>query len=49
MIDAADGSGDQARGRVEHVNSGRTARFDSLTEMLRFMRQTLAELDADGC
>lgn len=44
---AADGDDDQAQGRVEHVRSGRAARFDSVHELLRFMRQTLAALDAE--
>jgi len=37
-------SADQARGRVEHVTSGRAARFDSVEELLRFMRDTLATI-----
>ena len=32
----------QARGRVEHVSTGRTARFESADELVRFMRGTLA-------
>ena len=35
---------DQAHGRVEHVTTGRTARFDSVDELLQFMRQTVASV-----
>ena len=38
----------QARGRVEHVSTGRTARFESADELVRFMRETLAAIAADG-
>jgi hypothetical protein len=40
-------AGDQARGRVEHVRSGRTASFDSMPSLLRFMRETLAALEVE--
>ncbi|HYD47184.1 MAG TPA: hypothetical protein VEB21_02490 [Terriglobales bacterium] len=29
-------------GRIEHINSGRSLRFASVAELLRFMRQVLA-------
>ena len=47
VVHLADSTGpeDRAHGRVEHVRSGRAARFESVDELLRFMRQTLAELD----
>lgn len=48
LTDAVGAAGDQAHGRVEHVRSGRAARFESLQELLRFMRQTLAAIDASG-
>jgi hypothetical protein len=38
---------DQAHGRVEHVRSGRSARFDSLEDLLRFMRQTLSVIHSE--
>lgn len=38
-------SDEHARGRVEHVRTGRMAHFDSAEELLNFMRQTLAALD----
>ncbi|MCW5892060.1 MAG: hypothetical protein KIT14_16165 [bacterium] len=48
LICAAGESADQAHGRVEHVTTGQVARFDSADELLRFMRQTLAEIEAAG-
>lgn len=39
---------DTSAGRVEHVASGRTARFESAEELLRFMRETLAAITNDG-
>lgn len=44
LAEPSDCLGDHTRGRVEHVRSGRAARFDSAEELLRFMRQTLADL-----
>jgi len=43
-----DARADQARGRVEHVSTGRAARFESADELVRFMRETLAAFAADG-
>jgi hypothetical protein len=37
---------DAARGRVEHVMTGQVARFDSATELVDFMRDALASLQA---
>lgn len=34
----------EQKGRVEHLASGRTSRFESAGELLRFMRETLAGL-----
>jgi hypothetical protein len=48
LTDLVGEHGAQARGRVEHVTSGRVARFDSVDELLRFMRQTLDGLDRCG-
>lgn len=48
LTEAAAATDDQIHGRVEHVRSGRAARFASVQELLRFMRQTLAAIDADG-
>jgi hypothetical protein len=45
---AADESEGEAHGRIEHVTSGRFARFDSADELLRFMRRVLAERDDEG-
>jgi hypothetical protein len=39
---------DASAGRVEHVATGRTARFESAEELLRFMRDTLAAIANDG-
>jgi len=39
---------DRACGRVEHVRTGRTARFESAEELLHFMRHTLAALAAES-
>lgn len=50
VVHLAGGAGeatDQAHGRVEHVTTGRAARFDSVEELLRFMRQTLAAIEAE--
>ena len=47
LANVADDHGKQACGRVEHVRTGRTARFESVEELLRFMRQTLAALNPD--
>ncbi len=47
LMDVA-GELDRASGRVEHVRTGRTARFESADELLRFMRQTLAALAAES-
>jgi hypothetical protein len=38
----------EARGRVEHVATGRAARFESADALVRFMRETLAAIAADG-
>jgi hypothetical protein len=38
----------QAHGRVEHVSTGRAASFESVEELVRFMRETLAAIAADG-
>lgn len=35
-------------GRVEHVTTGRVGRFESADDLVRFMRQTLAAIAADG-
>jgi hypothetical protein len=40
--------GDKVAGRVEHVTSGRVGRFTSADELLRFMRQTLLELERES-
>lgn len=48
LTGVAEGSGDDASGRVEHVRTGRSTRFESAEELLRFMRQTLAALDAES-
>lgn len=40
--------GGQACGRVEHVSTGRTTRFESADELVRFMRQTLAAIAAEN-
>lgn len=48
LADTTDESGDQVSGRVEHVSTGRATRFDSLQALLRFMRQTMAAIGADG-
>ena len=37
----------QAQGRVEHVATGRAARFESSEDLMRFMHETLAALAAD--
>jgi len=37
----------QAHGRVEHVSTGRAARFESVEELVRFMRETLAAIAGD--
>jgi hypothetical protein len=42
----ADPSGDRMVGRVEHVDSGRSARFASEAEMREFIARTLRELEA---
>ena len=47
LTHVGDATGDQARGRVEHVRSGRVANFDSMRALLRFMRETLAAVDAE--
>src|SRR5262245_52772159 len=47
LADTGDATGDQAHGRVEHVRSGRVATFDSMHALLRFMRETLAAVDAE--
>ena len=31
------------RGRIEHIESGRTRRFDSLADLLTFVRDVLAD------
>ncbi|MBY0274567.1 hypothetical protein K2Z84_04430 [Candidatus Binatia bacterium] len=36
-----------ATGRVEHVATGRTGRFQSADDLVRFMRDTVAALAAD--
>jgi len=38
----------RAEGRVEHVATGRTARFESAEELLRFMQETLVAISAAG-
>ncbi|HZR83500.1 MAG TPA: hypothetical protein VFD92_20570 [Candidatus Binatia bacterium] len=38
-------AGDRLVGRVEHVKSGRAARFRSIDELLVFIRGTLASAD----
>jgi hypothetical protein len=48
LVGGPDGPTDQAHGRVEHVTTGRWARFDSVEELLRFMRQTLAAIAAEA-
>jgi hypothetical protein len=48
LTDLAGEPGTQARGRVEHVTTGRSAHFDSVDELLRFMRQTLAGIGESG-
>ena len=40
-------TGEEAHGRIEHVTTGRVARFDSADELLRFMRKVLAGLDGE--
>jgi hypothetical protein len=45
LTDGGDAADEQAHGRVEHVRTGRSAHFDSLQELLRFMRQTLAAIE----
>jgi hypothetical protein len=39
----SDPAGGSAAGRVEHVQSGRTAHFNSVTDLLAFISQILAE------
>lgn len=38
----------QLSGRVEHVQSGQAAHFDTLDELLAFMARVLAVLDGEG-
>ena len=38
--------GDDAVGRVEHIKSGRAGRFESWSELARFMRAAIAEFQA---
>jgi hypothetical protein len=40
----ARGTRDSFRGRAEHVVSGRAAHFETLDELLAFIRQALARL-----
>ena len=47
LTDAGGEAGDRVHGRVEHVTTGRATDFDSMDELLRFMRQTLATIDRD--
>ncbi|MDX2167706.1 MAG: hypothetical protein SF182_11605 [Deltaproteobacteria bacterium] len=42
LTEPGSAGGRRARGRVEHVPSGRTTHFQSAEGLLRFMRQTLA-------
>jgi len=40
---------DQFAGRIEHVDSGRSGHFDSIDDVVRFVRQVLADTEtADG-
>jgi hypothetical protein len=48
LTDVGAEPGDQAHGRVEHVTTGRATRFDSVDELMLFMRQTLAAVDGGG-
>lgn len=47
LTPAAGAPDGEAHGRVEHVTTGRVARFDSAAELVRFMRTTLAAIGAD--
>ena len=47
LTHVGDATGDQVHGRVEHVRSGHAATFDSMHALLRFMRETLAAVDAE--
>jgi hypothetical protein len=44
--DCVDFETDRVEGRVEHVASGRTMRFESINELLTFMARVLAEARA---
>ena len=48
LTDVGSESDGQAHGRVEHVTTGRATRFDSVEELLRFMRHTLEGIDKGG-
>jgi hypothetical protein len=42
------GTGNGEAGRVEHVVSGRGARFVNRDELLAFINETLARIDGNG-
>lgn len=48
LTDAGAQPGDQAHGRVEHVTTGRATRFDSVEELMLFMRQTMKAIEDGG-
>jgi len=47
VIHLEDHSEGPGRGRAEHVATGRSVRFESLEELLCFMRATLTAIAAD--
>jgi len=48
QLSAAEDSGKPTRGRVEHVVSGRSARFESLEALAEFFGQVLASESTEG-
>jgi hypothetical protein len=43
LLDEADPAAGTLPGRIEHVTSGRSARFDDLPALLEFLRTVLAD------